>query len=261
METTHTNRVRKLLKEGKRVTAAWAQAASPITTEILGESGYDAVMIDLEHGPGDILTLISQVQALKGQRAVPFVRAPWNDFVQLKKILDAGVYGLLVPYVNSAREAEDAVRAVLYPTEGIRGVAGSPRAAHYGRQSLEYLSQANEEIFLMTAVETPEAVKNLDEILKVERVDGIFIGPMDLATSMGHFCRPQDPEVQETIRIIENKVLASSKILATVASSWEDAKTKYDRGYRMLLLFSDTVSLGKAARSLTEAFAAEYPDR
>lgn len=261
MEITHNNTVKILLKEGKRVTAAWAQAASPITAEILGDSGYDAVMIDLEHAPGDIERLISQVHALKGNPAVPFVRAPWNDFVQIKKILDAGVYGLLVPYVNSREEAEAAVKAILYPPEGIRGVAGSPRAAHFGNNSLEYLTQANEEIFLMTAVETPEALANIDEILAVERLDGIFIGPMDLATSMGHFGNPKAPEVQEAIREIEKKVFASGKILSTVASSWEDAVVKYDRGYQMLLLFSDTVSLSRAARGLTEAFGEAYPDR
>jgi len=165
MKITNDNYVKKLLKEGKKVTAAWAQAASPITAEILGDAGFDAVMIDMEHGPGDIMMLINQINALKGQPAVPFVRAPWNDFVQLKKILDAGVYGVLVPYVNSAEEAEAAVKAVRYPTEGIRGVAGSPKAPHFGNNSMEYMKKANEEIFLMTAVETPEAVANLDELL------------------------------------------------------------------------------------------------
>jgi 2-keto-3-deoxy-L-rhamnonate aldolase RhmA len=261
MKITHENYVKKLLKEGKKVTAAWAQAASPITAEILGDAGFDAVMIDLEHGPGDIMMLINQINALKGQPAIPFVRAPWNDFVQLKKILDAGVYGVLVPYVNSAEEAEAAVKAVRYPTEGIRGVAGSPKAPHFGNNSMEYMKRANEEIFLMTAVETPEAVANLDDLLKVEKLDGIFIGPMDLATSMGYFGNPQHPEVQKAIREVEAKVFASDKILATVAGSWDDAKMKYDRGYQMLLLMSDTVTLSKTARAITGSFTDEYPGR
>lgn len=261
MEITNTNYVRRLLKEKKRVNAAWAQAASPITAEILGDAGYDVVMIDLEHAPGDIERLVSQVHALKGNPSVPFVRAPWNDFVKIKKILDAGVFGLLVPYVNTKEEAEAAVKAILYPPEGIRGVAGSPRAAHFGNNSLDYMKKANNEIFLMTAVETPEAVANLDEILAVDRIDGIFIGPMDLATSMGHFGNPKAPEVQEAIREIEKKVFASDKSLATVASSWDDAAAKYERGYQMLLLFSDTVSLGKAARAMTLAFTEAYPGR
>ncbi len=261
MKITHENHVKALLKQGRKVAAAWAQAASPITAEILGDAGFDAVMIDLEHGPGDIMLLVNQVHALKGQPAIPFVRAPWNDFVQIKKILDAGVYGLLVPYVNTADEARAAVRAVRYPTDGIRGVAGSPRAAHFGNNSLEYMRRANDEIFLMTAVETPEAVSNLDEILAVENLDGIFIGPMDLATSMGHFGNPGHPEVQATIAEIEQKVFESDKILATVSGSWQDAKMKYDRGYQFLLLMSDTTTLSKTARSLTAAFEEAYPGR
>ena len=112
MELNDTNFVKKLFGEGKRATAAWAQAGSNITTEILGEAGFDVVLIDMEHGPGDIPTLVAQIQSLKGLPAVPFVRAPWNDFVAIKRILDAGAFGLLVPYVNTADEAKAAVRAV-----------------------------------------------------------------------------------------------------------------------------------------------------
>ncbi len=250
------NWVRSALKEGMRISGAWLQSGSPITAEIMAEAGYDALMIDLEHGPGDIYSTILQIQAMKGERAVPFSRAPWNDFVQIKRILDAGVYGLLVPYVNTREEAEAAVAAISYPKEGIRGVAGSPRAAHYGNRSMEYLSAANSEIFLMTAVETPTAVANLDEILRVERLDGIFIGPMDLATNMGHFGDPKHPDVQAAIGEVEQKVFASGKVLSTVAGTWEDAKGKYERGYRMVFFFSDTTALGAAARERVAQFSA-----
>ncbi|MBI9103856.1 MAG: 2-dehydro-3-deoxyglucarate aldolase [Spirochaetales bacterium] len=253
------NWVRHALKDGKKISGAWLQAASPITAEVMAEAGYEALMIDLEHGPGDIMSTILQIQSMKGEIAVPFSRAPWNDFVQIKKILDAGVYGLLVPYVNTKEEALDAVSAVSYPLEGIRGVAGSPRAAHYGNKSMEYLSNANEEIYLMTAVETPVAVANLDEILTIERLDGIFIGPMDLATNMGHFGDPKHPEVQAAIKEVEEKVFASGKVLSTVAGTWEDAKAKYDKGYQLVFFFSDTTSLGAAARERLAQFK-EYTE-
>ncbi len=261
MEITNTNRVKKLLREGKRVTGAWAQGASPIFAEILADSGFDLVMVDMEHGPGDILTLIGQIQGMKGQLAVPFVRAPWNDFVAIKKILDAGAYGLLVPYVNTPEEARQAVAAAKYPLAGIRGVSGSPRGPHYGNNSLEYMKTANDEIFVMTAIETMEAVGNIDGFLGVEGLDGIFIGPMDLATSMGHFCDPSHPEVQEAIRSVERKVIGSGKILATVADKWDAACKKYDAGYQLLMLMSDTNSLGAYARGLTAKFRETYPER
>ena len=250
-----------MLADGKRVIGAWAQAASNITAEIVAEAGYDIIMVDHEHGPGSILTLISQIQAMKGYDAVPFVRAPWNDFVQIKRILDAGVYGLLVPYVNSREEAEAAVKAVRYPVEGIRGVSGSPRGQHYGNNSMEYIRVANYEIFLMTAVETGAAVDRIDEIVSVEGLDGIFIGPMDLASSYGYLGDSAQPEVQAAIEKVEKAVFASGKVLATVAGSREDAKKKYDKGYKILMQFSDTVSLGKAAAAKVTAFKEDYPER
>ncbi|SEA38241.1 2-dehydro-3-deoxyglucarate aldolase [Eubacterium aggregans] len=258
MKMINTNSAKKKLKEGKKLSGAWAQAGSNITAEILADSGFDVVMVDMEHGPGDIPTLISQLQGMQGSDAVPFCRAPWNDFVQIKRILDAGVYGLLVPYINTKEEAIQAVAATKYPTEGIRGVAGSPRAPHYGNNAGDYMKKANDEIFVMVAIETPEAVAHLDDILSVEGLDGIFIGPMDLATSMGHFINPGAPEVQAAIKTVEDKVFKSDKILATVAGSWEDAQKKYEKGYSLLMLMSDTVTLGQTARKTVENFKKIY---
>ncbi len=255
------NPARIALKSGKKLSGSWLQACSPITSEILAEAGFDVLMVDLEHGAGDIQTTMSQIWAMKGEKAVPFARATWNDFVLIKRILDAGVYGLLVPYVNSKEEVEMAVKAISYPLEGIRGVAGSPRVAHYGNNSMEYLQNANDNIFLMTAVETPEAVRNLDEILSVERLDGIFIGPMDLATSMGYFGNPSAPEMQDTLHEIERKVINSGKVLASIAGSWADARAKYERGYDLVFFFSDTTSLSKHARDGVAEFNAYLTEK
>jgi 2-dehydro-3-deoxyglucarate aldolase/4-hydroxy-2-oxoheptanedioate aldolase len=257
IDRNHTN-IKESLKKGKKQFAAWAQAASNITAEILADAGFDIIVVDLEHGPGSIMDLIGQIQAMQGHRAIPFARSPWNDFVQIKRILDAGVYGLLVPYVNTRQEAEAAVKAILYPCGGIRGVAGSPRAAHYGNNSMEYHKNAGEEIILFTAVETPEAVKNLDEILTVERLDGIFVGPVDLATSMGYLGNPSHTEVQDAIRTIESKVLAAGKFLATIGGSWDDVQTKFSRGYSIIVGMSDTVNLGQVAREKVARFQEHF---
>ena len=254
------NRVKRMLLEGKRTAGAWLQIGSPITAEILAQAGFDWLIIDMEHGPGDILTLVSQLQAMNGTGVVPFVRAPWNDFVVIKRILDAGVYGLLIPYVNSREEAEAAVRACRYPPEGIRGVAGSPRAQGYGQNVPAYLSAANDEILLITAVETPTAVDHLDHILAVDGVDGVFVGPMDLATNMGHLGNPNHAEVQETISAIETKVLTSGKVLGTISGSWDQAQKLYDRGYQLVMLMADGVSLARLASEKVTQFRKAYPD-
>jgi len=230
------NKVKWLLKERKKILGAWLQAGSPITAEVLGKAGFDFLMVDMEHGPGDILTLISQLQAISKFDVTPFARAPWNDTVIIKRMLDAGLYGILIPYVSTRQEAEAAVRACRYPLEGVRGIAPSPRAGGYGMNGNHYLEHANEQLVVMTAMETPEAVENIEEIVTVAGLDGIFIGPMDLATSLGHFCNPGHPEVQEAIGKIEQAVLASDKFLGTVANSFEAAKKLYAKGYSFVVV-------------------------
>lgn len=252
------NRVKRLLQEGKATAGAWLQLTSPMSAELMARAGFDWLIVDMEHAPGDYMNLASQIQAMGGTDCVPLVRAPWNDPVAIKRILDTGAMGVLVPYVNSAEEARNAVAACKYPPEGIRGVAGSPRAAYFGQNSMAYLKDANREILVIVAAETSEAIDNLDEILKTDGLDGIFIGPMDLATSMGHFGDPSHPEVQEAIQLIETKTLEAGKFLGTVGGGWEQAQKKYERGYQLLMLMSDSVDLAKLAGQMFNTFADEY---
>jgi 2-dehydro-3-deoxyglucarate aldolase/4-hydroxy-2-oxoheptanedioate aldolase len=256
----YTNELKTKLNAGKKTIGAWAQLASPFTAEIMSTAGFDWLMLDHEHAPGDILNLISQIQAMKGSGCVPLVRAPWNDFVAIKRILDAGTQGVLVPYVNTREEAEMAVKACKYPLEGIRGVAGSPRAAGYGQNIGSYLQRSNEQVFVMTAVETPEAITNLDAILQVKGLDGIFIGPMDLASSMGFFCDPAQPSVQAEIKKVEEKVLTAGKVLATTTGTWEQAQKLFERGYQMLMLMADGGALASLASQKVKQFREAYPN-
>ncbi|RLD01907.1 MAG: 2,4-dihydroxyhept-2-ene-1,7-dioic acid aldolase, partial [Chloroflexota bacterium] len=133
------------------------------------------------------------------------------------------------------------------------------RAQGFGQNVQDYLKNANDEILLITAVETPEAVANLDQILTVKGVDGIFIGPMDLASNMGYLGQPNQPEVQEVIAGIENKVFASGKILATIAGTWEQAQILYERGYQMITLMADGTSLAKLASINVAQFKENFP--
>lgn len=248
------------MKEGKKTVGAWCQICSPYTAEIMAREGFDFIAIDLEHAPTDTAILLELVRALDGTGVQPFVRAPWNDFVAIKKILDTGVSGVVVPYVNTKEEAEAAVKACKYPPEGIRGMSGSPRAAGYGRNPMEYLKRANAEIMVITQAETAIAVANIDEILEVEDLDGIFIGPMDLATSMGYFGDASQPEVQEAIATVEKKTLAAGKVLGSIAGTWEQAKAKYDKGYQMLMVMADGTTVARVAAEKVAQFREAYPD-
>jgi len=241
------------MAEGKATLGSWLQSCSPVMAEILAEAGFDWLLIDMEHSPLGLETLVSIIQAMKGTAAVPFVRAPWNDFVTIKRILDCGTYGIIVPYVNTREEAERAVAACKYPPAGIRGIAGSPRGNDYGATK-ERLKVISEEICVITQIETPAAAANIDDLLTVDGVDGFFIGPMDLSTSMGHFADPSHPEVQKTIRALEEKVLPSGKFLGTLTSSMEQAEELFRRGYQFVTVMSDTTSLGAMARERVNRF-------
>lgn len=252
------NEGKKRLQNGEKLIGSWAQLCSSMSTEILARSGFDFVLIDMEHAPGDTMVLLSQLHAIGNYDAMPIVRVPWNDFVTMKRVLDTGAHGIHVPYVNTAEEAREAVKAVRYAPEGIRGIAGSPRALGYGMGGKDYFEHANEEILLYIALETPESIENLDEILKVDGVDGIFIGPMDLATSMGHLGNPQHSEVQEKIREIEEKVFNTDKFLGTVAANYDIAKSLFEKGYQFVAAMSDSIELSKQSKALVDKFQEDY---
>lgn len=254
------NEIKHRLKRKGKVSAAWLHMASNVSAEILANSGFDVLVIDVEHSPVDYQTILSMCQAMKGTGTLPFARAPWNDLVALKRISDCGVMGISVPYVNTAEEAREAVRRVKYPPVGIRGIAGSPRACGYGMNRGHYLQRANEENLVMIAIETPEGIKNLPEIMKIEDLDGIFIGPMDLSTSMGMMGEFEREEFKAAIEQIEDIVLPSEKFLATVASDADAAQILYDKGYNLIVLMSDAVDLSKAAVRAVNTFKKNNPE-
>jgi len=256
MANLYTNDFKARMKAGEKMSAAWSQTGSTVTAEILAQAGYEIIVVDCEHAPIDPPQLLPIVQAVNGYDCMVMARAPWNDLVAIKRMLDTGLQGIHIPYVNNVEETLRAVRACKYPTQGNRGIAGSPRAAGYGANRGQYLQRANDEILVMIALETPEAVANLDAMLSCEGVDGLFIGPMDLSTTMGYFGNPGHPEVQKVIREVEEKVKAHGKLLATVGANPEAAKALYDRGYSYVIFDSDVTSLRKVCYDHVDEFKA-----
>ncbi|MBX3081572.1 MAG: 2,4-dihydroxyhept-2-ene-1,7-dioic acid aldolase [Anaerolineae bacterium] len=253
------NSLKQKLKAGKQTSGAWLHAANAITAEIMARAGFDWLLIDMEHGPGDLMSLVAQLQGMNGTGAVPLVRVPSNDAVFIKRVLDAGAIGILVPNVQTKAEAEAAYQACKYAPDGIRGIASGTRAAYFGQDENRWLTTANARTLVMIQIESPLAVANLDSILEVAGIDVIFIGPRDLSTSMGYFNDPSQPEVQATIATIEQKTLRAGKALATVTGSWEQAEQKYRSGYQMLTLMSDAVSLAQLANLTLQKFKTAFP--
>lgn len=176
----------------------WSGLCSPIAVEILAEAGFDWIVLDGEHAPMDVSGTVGLLQAMKGGTATPVVRVPWNDPVTIKRFLDIGAETLLVPFIETADQARAAVTAMRYPPEGIRGVAGRHRASRYGR-CVNYLQEANDGLCLIVQIESAKALSNLAEIVAVDGVDGVFIGPSDLAASLGFLGRPDHATVQDRI--------------------------------------------------------------
>jgi 4-hydroxy-2-oxoheptanedioate aldolase len=252
MELTRNN-FKKAIAEGRVQIGLWSSLCSNIGAEVLADAGFDWILLDGEHSPNDVPSTMSQMQALVGGTASPIVRPAWNDAVMIKRILDIGAQTILVPYVQNAEEAKRAVAAVRYPPAGIRGVASSTRANHYGRVN-NYLKLADTEICLLVQVETRPALGELEAIAKVEGVDGVFIGPSDLAASLGHIGNPAHPEVQAALEDAVKRLKAVGKAAGILTLSEEEARRYIGWGYTFVAVGSDIGLLGRGADALAKKF-------
>jgi 4-hydroxy-2-oxoheptanedioate aldolase len=194
-----TNAFKHAIAAGKQQIGLWVSLASPYSAEIVAGSGFDWLLFDGEHSPNDPPTMLPQLQAAAAYPGSAIVRPAWNDKVLIKRYLDVGVQSFLIPYVQTAAEAEAAVAAIRYPTRGVRGVAGTTRASRFGRVT-DYLKRAESELCMLVQVETREGLDNLEAIAKTDGIDGVFIGPADLAAGLGYLGDIPNPAVQSAIK-------------------------------------------------------------
>lgn len=231
----------------------WSSMCSNISAEIVAHSGFDWILLDTEHSPNELPSLLAQLQALKGGTASPVVRAAWNDTVLIKRILDIGAQSILLPYVQTPEEAKRAVQAVRYPPNGIRGVAGSSRSSNFGRIN-GYLTKADAEICLLVQVETKSALDQIEAIAGVDGIDGVFIGPADLSASLGHLGNAQHPEAQAAIKDAAQRLAKVGKAAGILTGVEAEAKRYIEWGYNFVAVGTDTVLLRNAADALAKAF-------
>lgn len=177
------NSFKAALKAGRPQIGLWLGLSSSYSAELLAGAGFDWLLIDGEHAPNNVQTVLTQLQAIAPYPSQPVVRPSWNDPVQIKQLLDVGTQTLLVPMVQNADEAREAVRATRYPPAGIRGVCSALARASRWNRIPDYLQKANDQMCVLVQIETREAMKNLPQILDVEGVDGVFIGPADLSAN------------------------------------------------------------------------------
>lgn len=249
------NGFRRGLAEGRRMIGLWNALPGGYAAEILAGAGFDWIVVDTEHAPMDPIAVLAQLQAIAPYDVAPVVRPSSNDPVTIKRLLDAGAQTLLVPYVSSVADARAAVAAMRYPPEGIRGVAGVTRASRFGRVR-DYAVRAASELCLVVQIETRGGLDALEEIAAVDGVDALFIGPADLAASLGHPGRAGDPEV---VRIIEEtiaRIRATGKPAGILALDPEVARHYIDHGTSFIAVGVDADLLARRAEALAAAFAA-----
>lgn len=246
------NKLKLALGSGKTQFGCWFNLADTIGAEIVGRSGFDWVLIDAEHGPNSIKDIAIQLQALEGLPTSAVVRAPVGETWIIKQILDAGAQSLLIPMVETVEEARNLVAAVRYPPIGRRGVgAFVARAAQFGTLS-NYLQSADEQICLIVQLETKTGLSALDDILKVEGIDSVFIGPADLAADMGYLGNPKADEVQKTILNALERISASGKAAGILSLDDQDTEVYLSSGARFVGVASDVLTLNKTLRAKAE---------
>jgi len=249
------NQLKRALREGRPQIGLWSSLSSHITVEVIAGAGFDWLLLDTEHSPNELTMVLSQLQAMTGGTATPVVRPVWNDVVVLKRLLDIGVQSFLVPWIQDAEEARRAVAATRYPPEGVRGVAVAIRANRYGRVK-DYVKRVHDELLVFVQIETRAALGNLEAIAAVDGVDGLFIGPSDLAADMGYLGNNTHPDVRAAIADAVGRIRATGKFAGILAPVEADAHHWLALGFLFVAVGSDIGLLARQSEALAARFKA-----
>lgn len=247
------NTFKRALRAGKTQIGLWCSLSSNYSVEVVAGAGFDWLLLDSEHSPADVESLLGQLQAAAAYPTHAVVRVPWNDMVWIKRVLDIGAQTLLVPYVSTAAEARDAVAATRYPPQGVRGVAGTTRASRFGRIK-DYARRAHEELCLLVQAETQGALDNIEAIAAVEGVDGIFIGPADLHASLGHPGEIANPQVKPLIDEAIRRIRKCGKAPGILTPNEADARRWLECGALFVAVGADVGILARGAEALAGRF-------
>lgn len=251
------NIFKQALVQGRSQIGLWLGMANAYTAEMLAGSGFDWLLIDGEHAPNTLDTILAQLQALAAYPVHPVVRCSWNDAVEIKRLLDIGARNLLVPMVQDASQAAAAVAATRYPPHGVRGVGAALARASQWNRTPQYLAHANAQICVLVQVETRAALSELEAICAVDGVDGVFIGPSDLAADMGQIGNPGHSEVQQAVEDAIARIRASGKAAGILIGDETLARRYIELGCAFTAVGVDTTLFTRSAEALARRFKAE----
>jgi 4-hydroxy-2-oxoheptanedioate aldolase len=247
------NAFKAALKAGKPQIGLWCSIPSNYTAELLAGAGFDWLLLDTEHTPIDIETVITQLQAVAPYPTTPIVRVPWNDRVTIKRYLDIGIQTLLIPQVDTVEEAKAAVAQARFPDAGVRGVAGSTRASRFGRVK-NYHVNAHHEICTLIQVESREALSHIEAMAAIDGIDGIFIGPADLHASLGYLGERAHKDIMPVIDDALARIAKTGKAAGILTDSEENARRWLKCGATFVGVGSDVGLLAKNADALAAKF-------
>jgi 2-keto-3-deoxy-L-rhamnonate aldolase RhmA len=240
------NELKRRLKNNEQVYGTWITIESPIATEMMSVQGFDYFVFDTEHSPLDMRLAQTLMQAMRPEtKTTPIVRVWWNDLVAIKRALDIGAYGVIVPWINNKKEAEMAVKATRYAPKGLRG-CGPRRAAMFDP---DYLKTSDNEILVICQIETKEAVSNIEDICSVENVDVTYIGPADLSASYGHLGNMSHPDVQKAIDKVYDVTKAAGLSAGIHQASGLTIQERIDKGYNFITIGNDLIYMRKGVQA------------
>ncbi|RLL34526.1 4-hydroxy-2-oxoheptanedioate aldolase [Acinetobacter cumulans] len=249
----YTNHFKRKLKTQQQI-GLWVGLADAYGTEIAANAGYDWLLIDGEHAPSDLRTTLSQLQSIAAYPSQAVVRPPIGSVQLIKQLLDIGAQTLLIPMVESVEQAELMVKAVRYPPEGVRGVGAALARATRWNSIPDYYATAHENICLLIQIESVEGLANLDDILKVDGIDGIFIGAVDLSATMGYEGNPNHPEVQKAVIDAIQRIRASGKAAGILSTQHEATEQYLALGTEFVAVGVDTSVLMQSLRTLLQRY-------
>lgn len=248
------NAFKAAILEGRRQIGLWCAIRDPAVIEMLAGCGFDWITIDCEHAPNDVPGVLGMLQAMAPYPVSPIVRPTCLDVAEIKRLLDIGVQTIVVPYVQNAEEARLAAAAVSYPPDGVRGVAGATRASRFGTVA-DYTARARDEICLIVQIETREALGSLEEIAAVPGIDAVFIGPADLAASMGYPGQLKHPDVMAAILDGMRRIRAAGKPAGFLSADQSVLEQVFEAGCTFAAVDIDMSVLRRGAAARAAACA------